>query len=195
MIFPYLTSVIEAILTDDEILEIAIKDAAFGDANALGRIYDTVHKSVYGYALSILKNRHDAEDILHEVFIAIWQGASSYNSQKKPMAWIMTITRNLSLMKLRSHKRAAFTPIEDVISTLDDSEEATLEDKYILKECLLSLSDEEREIVTLHAVSGFRHREIAEMMGLPLATVLSKYARAIKKLKKLLTAGGFENEK
>ncbi len=187
--FLYLTSVIEAILTDSEALEKYISDIVGGDTDALGRIYDMTYASVFAYALSILKNRHDAEDVLHECYISIMNSAESYKPEKKPMAWIMTITRNLCYMKLRRHKTNSFIPIEDAVNVLDDKEEATLEDRIVLRECLASLSDEEREIVILHAVSGFRHREIAEMLDLALPTVLSKYSRAIHKLKKLLTKG------
>ena len=56
----------------------------------------------------------------------------------------------------------------------------------ILKACMEQLSDEERQIITLHAVSGFRHREIAAITELPLSTVLSKYHRAVKRLRKQL---------
>jgi RNA polymerase sigma-70 factor (ECF subfamily) len=59
----------------------------------------------------------------------------------------------------------------------------------VLDACLGQLSDEERQIVVLHAVAGFRHREIAALLELPLPTVLSKYSRALKKLKALLTKG------
>ena len=51
-----------------------------------------------------------------------------------------------------------------------------------LEALLSALGDEERQIVTLHALTGLKHREIAELLGLPLATVLSKYSRALKKL-------------
>ena len=50
------------------------------------------------------------------------------------------------------------------------------------------LSEEERQIVLLHAVSGMKHRELSELLELPLSTVLSKYARALAKLKKALTS-------
>ena len=55
----------------------------------------------------------------------------------------------------------------------------------LLTECLKNLSDEERQIVMLHAVSGFKHREIARLLEMPLSTVLSKYNRAMKKLRKI----------
>ena len=194
MLFLYLTSVIETILTDDEKLEGKIFAVAEGNTDALGEIYDMTSKSVFAYALSILKNRHDAEDVLHEVFISIMNGAVGYKAENKPLAWIMTITRNLCYMKHRAQKRSSFVPIEDAMNALERAEDATLEDRIILQECMQTLSDEEREIVVLHAVSGFRHSEIAEMTGLPLATVLSKYARSIKKLKKFLTQGDRKNE-
>ena len=62
----------------------------------------------------------------------------------------------------------------------------SLEDRVTVNACLTELSDEEREIVLLHAVSGFRHREIAAFLDLPLPTVLSKYRRALNKLRRML---------
>ena len=64
--------------------------------------------------------------------------------------------------------------------------EMTAEDKVVLQQCMENLSDTERQIVVLHAVSGFKHRQIAELLDLALPTVLSKYHRAIKKMKAFL---------
>ncbi len=186
MLFLNLTSVIEAILTDNEKLEYAIESLGGGNHAALGEIYDMTSASVFGYALSLLRNRHDAEDVMHECYLSIANGAQGYRPEGKPLAWILTVTKNLCYMHKRREKNASFVPVEDALNVLDASDEATLEDKMILRECLESLSDTEREIVVLHAVSGFRHREIAEMLDMPLPTVLSKYSRAIVKLKKLL---------
>ena len=65
----------------------------------------------------------------------------------------------------------------------------TSEDKLVLVTCMEKLSDVDRQIVMLHSVSGFKHREIAELLSLPLSTVISKYHRALKKLKVLLMEG------
>ena len=62
----------------------------------------------------------------------------------------------------------------------------TAEDREVLSAALGVLGEQERQIVLLHAVSGLKHREIAQLMELPLATVLSKYHRGLKKLKKKL---------
>ena len=71
----------------------------------------------------------------------------------------------------------------------DGSEEAVA-----LEQAMKVLGDQERQILILHAVTGLKHREIAEMLGMPLATVLSKYARSLKKLKKALEEDSFPNK-
>ncbi len=195
MLLFYMTSVIEnSADIEQERLEAAIIAAADGDADALGIIYDAVSTPVYGYALSLLGNTHDAEDALHECFIAIWNGASGYTPERKPMAWIMTITRNICYLKLRSNKRASKTTLDDALAFIDSVSEASLEDKLVLRECLEGLSEEERQIVILHVLSGFRHREIAGLLDMGLATVLSKYSRAVKKLKNKLSSEGLSRE-
>ena len=63
-------------------------------------------------------------------------------------------------------------------------------DRLVLEAALKALNEEERRVVLLHAVSGLKHREIAQDLGEPLSTVLSRYHRALKKLKRYLTEGG-----
>ena len=157
---------------------------ADGSSDALAMLYQETSSSVYAYALS-LKNSHDAEDVLHDCYLRVWTAASSYRSSGKPMAWILTIAKNLCLKQLRSRSRTEDLPEEDWKNSLE-SAEMTSDDKIVLRQCMEALSDTERQIVVLHAVSGFKHRQIAAHLGLPLATVLSKYHRAIKKMKAIL---------
>ncbi len=81
--------------------------------------------------------------------------------------------------------KASDIPEEDWDKYLEQTP-ATPEDRLVLEQCLKALDDSERQVVILHAVGGMKHRETAELLGLPLATVLSKYSRAIKKLKSKL---------
>ena len=158
---------------------------ADGSSDALAMLYQETSSSVYAYALSLLKNSHDAEDVLHDCYLRVWTAASSYRSSGKPMAWILTIAKNLCRKQLRVRSRTETWPEEDWTNSLE-SAEMTSDDKIVLQQCMEVLSDTERQIVVLHAVSGFKHREIAAYLELPLATVLSKYHRAIKKMKTML---------
>lgn len=167
-------------------LDEQIKAVAMGDKSALAALYECAKTSVYAYALSVVKSRQDAEDVLQDVLLEIWRSAPSYVSMGKPMAWIITITRSICLMKLRKRSRTADEPLDLSILGEKVSNELSPEDRIVLKSCLEELSEREREIVILHAVSGLKHKEIAKLLGLPLSTVLSKYNRAIHRLRKTL---------
>ncbi len=164
----------------DSDLDRLIAQIAENNKDALTDLYKKTSAGVYSFALSILKNSHDAEDVLQDCFLCIRTAAKNYQSSGKPMAWILTITKHLCLKILEQKKySAAFTYDHEAQSTDPD-------DKLVIEACLRILSDTERQIVVLHAVSGIKHREIALVMELPLATVLSKYHRALKKMKKYL---------
>ena len=171
---------------DPALLEKYISGCAEGDSGALSELYTAVSSSVFAYALSVLKNRQDAEDVLHDCFINICSAAAGYTSLGKPMAWIMTIARNLCMNTLKDRRRRADVDDGDWESCLSESLSISEEDRLTVRACMTELSDTERKILLLHAVSGFKHREIADFLSMPLATVLSKYSRALKKLRSIL---------
>ncbi len=157
------------------------------NTDALEKLYEETKTQVYSYALSILQNIADAEDVMHDSYIKIAIHAGAYRSSGKPMAWIITITKNLCLSKLRANSRADHEQIDDWSEYIASHDGLSYDERAAVMGAMKILKDDEREIVMLHAVSGFKHREIAEHMSLPLSTVLSKYNRAIKKLKNALT--------
>lgn len=156
-----------------------IREMARGDRDALARIYEAAGTAVFAYALSVLKNRSDAEDVLHDTFVSLWSYAADYKSQGKPMAWIMTIARNHSYKQLQYRQR--YQPLES--DTWLQSFPADPDDRLMLRQCMQALTDEERQILVLHAVAGCRFREIGQMLDLNTSTVLSKYHRALKKVR------------
>ncbi len=166
---------------EEKAIDHLLHEIALGNTNALEELYIKTKSAVYGAALSILKNHHQAEDVLQDTYIKIMSAAGSYEKGTKPMAWIMTIARNLALMKIREKNR--YTDMPENYEVAVDSHEAQFENKAVLSAALKVLSEEETSIVMMHCVSGMKHREIADVMSLPLSTVLSKYNRALKKLK------------
>lgn len=165
-----------------ELEEILVRVAA-GDRDALALLYHRARAAVYAMALSILKNAHDAQDVTQDTFVRVWESAGQYRAQGSPMAWILAIARNLALMKLRRNAKIAELDEKEWDAIPADEQDIPAEDRYLLQDALAILGDQERKIVMLHAISGLKHREIAELLELPLATVLSKYHRALKKLR------------
>lgn len=175
--------------TDQAILDRCLEGVARQDNDALAELYHRTRSPVYAFALSLLKHPYDAEDVLHDCYVRIYAAAGQYRSQGKPLAWMLTITRNLCLERLRQRGRTDPLPEEDWSRWLEGKEGMTPEDRLLLTQCMQALGEEERQIVALHAVAGFKHREIAQMLSLPLATVLSKYRRAKQKLQAALAKG------
>lgn len=168
----------------DKYLESLIMEIAKGNTGALAEFYKATDSSIYGFALSILKRPHEAEDVMHDAYLKIYEAADTYQSLGKPMAWILTIVRNLALSRFRL-KDESNLPLEDdrIMSDSYDFTESTI-DRIILDMALGILTDEECQVVVLHSITGLKHREIAEILGLPLSTVISKYHRSLLKLRK-----------
>ncbi len=179
----FLTTILQAEIIELDSTDLIIRRMATGDKEALAELYSKTRAAVYGFSLSITKNEADSEDVLHETYIRAWNSAVSYVSKGNPMAWLLTIAKNLSLMKLREHKK--IHDLEDdewnKIAVSDSS--SAIDDRHFLNDALSILSEEERQIIMLHAVAGIKHREISTLLDIPLATVLSKYHRSLKKLK------------
>lgn len=168
---------------DKEALERLLTAVAGGDREAFGRLYSRTRPAVYGLVLSYLKHADDAQDVTQDAFVRIWDSAPQYRPQGKPMAWMLTVARNLALMRLRERGKSQ-TLEEGEWSAIPASAPAvTPEDREVLQNALARLSGQERRVVILHAVAGLKHREIASVLQVPLATVLSQYHRALKKLK------------
>ena len=161
-----------------------IPEIAQGNKEAFEQLYQLTYKPVFSFLLSLTMNQDDAKDLLQETYLRVYGSAHLYR-QGNPMAWIMKIGKTLFLMEKRKRKPIPLSDPEiknDVRISWDSVENA--ETRILLEQLFVVLSEEEREIVVLHATGGFRHREIAQMMDMPLGTVLVKYNRAIKKLRK-----------
>lgn len=156
-----------------------------GDAEAFEHFYRATDRAIYAYALSLTRNHHDAQDIMMEAYLKIRSAAHLYRPGGKPMAWVFTIVKNLVRDQQRRTGREGLMGDcpegELAIPESDRSDEA-----MVLRQAMRVLSAEEREIVLLHAVSGLKHREIAGMLERPLSTVLSRYHRALGKLRAAL---------
>ena len=159
---------------------------AGGEREALAELYQRTRSAVYGLALSYLKNAHDAQDLTQDVYVQVWDRAEQYRLIGSPMGWLLAVCRNLCLMRLRREDRHAALSEEewDAIPARECGLDA--DERALLQDALASLADEERRVVLLHAVTGLKHREIAALLELPLPTVLSKYHRALKKMRSFL---------
>ena len=120
---------------------------------------------------AVLSGEYDSAFAVKELRDFLWKDGKPFNYQ------------------LDAIPRTQDLPPEDLESFAIDSHDVTTEDRTVLTAALSTLSDEERQIIMLHVTAGLKHREIAQLLELPLSTVLSKYRRALSKLKQKLEGG------
>jgi len=152
--------------------------------NAFVSFYEITHKILFSYILSIVLDPHDAEDILQETYLKVRSSAHLYEPRGNPMAWIFTIAKNLSLMHLRTQKYVSGIVMDDLENHNNFSEVVDEDDRVLLETLIKELEETERTVILLHAVSGFKLIEISKNLSIPLPTVLSKYYRGLRKIRK-----------
>lgn len=164
------------------------------DMDALDELYKLTERTLYAYILSIVKNHDETLDLMQETYVKIMSSAHLYKPMGKPLAWMFTISKNLYYDKIRKGKREFNMDSGEIANDLNFSYITDNEDRLVLETVLKNLDEDERKIVILYAVSGLKHKEIAENIGLKLSTTLSKYHRALKKLRIHLNKGAEEYE-
>lgn len=148
-------------------------------------MYEKHAKSVYGICLMYLKNKDDAEEAVTETFIRIMQANPAFENDAHARAYLIQTAVNISKNLLKSGWHRNVVKDEDVLMYM-----ATPEEESVMEE-LLQLPPKYRVVLYMHYYEGYKAQEIADMMKVSLSAVLSRLARGRKKLKDILTEGGY----
>lgn len=146
---------------------------------------------MYRYALSIVKDRFEAEDIVQESIIKVWKRKEQFATIDNKEAWVITIVRNMCIDKIRSKKKKQTSDIDDFyhISDKGPSPDVAMEQKDAVRrvsEIMDTLPEMQKEIITLRDIDGYTYQEIADIMGLKVDQVKVYLFRARKALREKL---------
>lgn len=165
--------------------EACLLACARGDQHALRRLYEQESSHLLGVALRIARDKGMAEDIVHDAFIKIWRGASSFDpSRGSARGWVFSVTRHLALNVVRNRYREVALDEQHEHSTPDSFEFSARTGQ--VHRCLEQL-DPARRTCILHAyVDGYSHSEIALKLGTPLGTVKAWIKRSLAALRECM---------
>lgn len=149
------------------------------ESNRLEAVIRTYENTLYRAALAILGDPHEAEDVVQEAFLRLWEKAPEFESPAHERAWLLKVAVNGCKSRLRSpwHRRTA--PLLDSYPAADPEEQAVLE-------VIQSLPPKDRTVIHLYYYEGYQTAEIAAMTGWREGTVRSRLARARDRLRQLL---------
>jgi RNA polymerase sigma-70 factor, ECF subfamily len=162
-----------------------IATIARGEQASLGSLYDRHAGLLHGVLARMLNDSQEAEDVLHEVFLEVWEHAADYDpSRGSVRAWLVMRARSRGLDRLRSLGRARVLPGE--ILPLEGPAAPAPADVLSIRRALDKLAPELRTLLELGYFAGMSSTEIAEHEQLAIGTVKSRVARALSELREAL---------
>ena len=164
-----------------------------GDADALSQLYDRYNGIVKALILRIIHNDTEADDLLQEVFMEIWNQAKNFSAQKgKPLGWMVTLTRRRAIDALR--KKQAYARAEERfqaepeqqplawVQNVTEDEIHAGDTRAIMAKVINSLPEAQQQVIELAFFRGMSQREIASHTNIPLGTVKTRLELGLKKI-------------
>jgi RNA polymerase sigma-70 factor (ECF subfamily) len=164
------------------------------ESEAVGQLYDLLGAWVFSLALSVVRERPDAEEVTQEVFLRVWQQADRYSSGRGSVrAWLAVITRRLAIDRTRARgyleKQRTSSFEDDMINLADGASDGGIagaaEGRLVL-DAMKRLENSMMEALHLSYYQGYSHGEIAAKLNLPLGTVKSRIRNGMKQLREML---------
>ncbi len=169
-------------------LEILVKKAKRGDKNSFGELYKIYLKKIYRFIYYLVYDRQLAEDLTQLVFLKAYKSLPSFVPEKGTFqAYLYTVARNLVIDYQRRKKELSLEDVEEPVSTFDIDEEVVREEsKDIVRNLLIGLESDERQLIIWRYFEELEFSEIAQILNEKEGAVRVRLHRLLKKLKERL---------
>lgn len=171
-----------------------ILQMALGDRTAFEALYGATSAKLFGLILRVLKDRHQSEEVLQEVYLKVWRHAGRYQvNGLSPMSWLITIARNTAIDRLRAQRSEPQTGSSDLMDAVadgnpDPEEQAIRRSETLrLDECMGELEPAHAKALRGAYLDGATYADLAEQAGIPLNTMRTWLRRSLIKLRECLT--------
>ena len=171
-----------------ELDELTLAGAKRGDMRACEKIYRMYHKKAFTVAIRICNNRELAQDVTQEAFINAFKRIRQYRGDSPFWGWLRRVVVNHTISALRKLPRFDAVELEDYMCP-GNGDQDSLGQCMDLEQALTQLSSEDRMVVWLHDVEGYKHREIGELVGKTESYSKTRLNRARARLRELISAG------
>jgi RNA polymerase sigma-70 factor (ECF subfamily) len=167
---------------------------AGGDRAALRMVYDRLAVKLLGVAARILGDRQDAEDVVQDVFVTIWQKAGEFQPARGAgEAWLIAITRNRAIDRLRARGRRQHAPVDSIDQHADpgartDAPAEAADAARSVQHALDQLDPRHAAVIRAAWLDGLSYAELAEREGVPVGTIKTWVFRGMRRMREGLTA-------
>lgn len=170
---------------DTQVDEMTLARAKRGDLDACERIYRQFHRPVYTATVRVVNCRELAQDVTQEAFITAFRRLKQFRGDAPFWGWLRRLAINHAISALRRLPKADLVTFEDFRASCEGEQDG-IGRAMDLEEALASLDDDDRLIIWLHDVEGYRHGEIAEVFGKTESFSKTRLSRARQRLRTLI---------
>lgn len=162
-----------------------------GDSAALSALYDRTSAKLYGICVRLLGRGSEADDVLQEVYVTVWQKAARFDSDKaSPITWLSVIARNKAIDRLRA-RRLPTSTLDEALQVADASPDALQlierrQENARLSDCLDELEMRQKTMIRAAFLDGATYPQLAEREAVPLGTMKSWIRRGLHRLRECL---------
>jgi RNA polymerase sigma-70 factor (ECF subfamily) len=171
---------------DMDLDDITLAGARRGDMHACEKVYRRFHKQAFTVALRICNNRELAQDVTQEAFINAFKRMKQYRGDSPFWGWLRRVVVNHAISALRKLPRYDAVALDDYMSPHGGDQEG-VGHCMDLEQALRQLTDEDRMVVWLHDVEGYKHQEIARLVGKTESYSKTRLNRARARLRDLIS--------
>jgi RNA polymerase sigma-70 factor, ECF subfamily len=175
-------------------LTVLLGRVARGDQGAFRDVYDLSAGQVLGVARRVVRDPAQSEEVMQEVLLEVWRTAARFDpAAGSAGAWIMTLAHRRAVDRVRSEHSAAQRELRAAVARVEyddvaEAVETSLEHERV-RRCLSSLTDLQREAVTLAYYQGYTYREVAGLLGVAIGTVKTRMRDGLIRLRDCLGVG------
>ena len=167
-----------------------VRAIASGDRGALGELYDRHAPLLLSVGMRILRERAEAEDVLHDVFLEVWRKAHTYDPERASVrAWLLLRMRSRCLDRAKSAALSRRSPLDAAPQKTAADDPSRGADARHLGPWLDTLSEEQKRVIVLGYFEGLSCSEMASRLGIPIGTVKSRLGAAMRKLRAAVKMG------
>jgi RNA polymerase sigma-70 factor (ECF subfamily) len=174
------------VATDAELVARMIR----GEAEAFAEAYRRYRTRLFQYALSLVRSRMEAEDVVHDVFVGLAKQAGGGRGPRELSAYLYAAVRNRCVDRLRRKPEQPLEEVDLELMVAPPGDEERIELRRVLTRALLALPVEQAEVVVLRTWHDLEFTAIAELQGTSVNTALSRYQYGLAKLRKELGVHG-----